>query len=73
MKLTGFRNQCPTCHEYFNSNFAFDKHRIGNHRDLNRRCMNPEEMLGKGMGLNVYGFWVGNKMEDSLVEKLGGS
>ena len=29
MKLTGDRNQCQACKEYFNSTHAFDKHRTG--------------------------------------------
>ena len=63
MKLTiesNDRNQCPTCHKYFNSTYAFDKHRIGEHGTKGRRCMTEEEMLAKKMGLNAAGFWVGN-------------
>ena len=48
MKLRGFRNQCPTCSEYFNSNYVFDKHRIGKAGSLNRRCSTRAEMLQKG-------------------------
>lgn len=60
MKLSirsGDRNQCPTCHQYFNSTRAFDKHRVGDHG--RRRCMTTEEMLAKKMRLNAAGFWVG--------------
>lgn len=57
MKLTGDRNQCPTCEKYFKSTAAFSKHRTGEFgRD--RRCMTTEEMFGKGMALNAAGFWV---------------
>ena len=55
--LTGQRNQCQGCHEYFNSNKAFDKHRTGEF-GKDRRCRTPEEMLEKGMSLNKAGFWI---------------
>lgn len=57
MKLSGQRNQCQGCKEYFNSNFAFDKHRTGKHGH-GRRCMTPDEMRAKGMLMNQAGFWV---------------
>jgi hypothetical protein len=56
MNLTGQRNQCPTCGEYFNSNTAFDKHRSGPFTD--RRCISAQEMMDKGMSLNASGFWI---------------
>jgi hypothetical protein len=55
--LTGQRNQCAGCGEYFNSNYAFDKHRTGKH-GVDRRCRTKEEMLDKGMSVNYWGFWV---------------
>lgn len=57
MKLTGQRNQCPGCHQYFNSNAAFDKHRTGTF-GVDRRCKTEEEMLAAGMAVNSKGFWV---------------
>jgi hypothetical protein len=57
MKLTGSRCQCIACDEYFNSTFAFDKHRIGEHGKT-RRCMTIDEMLAKGMEKNEALFWV---------------
>ncbi len=56
-KLSGQRNQCPTCLEYFNSNAAFDKHRTGKFGE-DRRCMTVEEMQAKGMCKNMADFWV---------------
>lgn len=58
--LTGQHNQCPSCMLYFNSNAAFEKHRIGdfNKRPSERRCMTQEEMLTSGMALNARGWWV---------------
>jgi hypothetical protein len=61
MRLTGDRNQCPGCDEYFNSTAAFDKHRVGQH-GVDRRCLNADQMLAKGMAKNSAGFWVGSPM-----------
>lgn len=61
--LRGQRNQCRGCSEYFNSNFAFDKHRTGSHHHGTRRCMTEEEMLSIGMSKRKDGFWVGEKRE----------
>jgi hypothetical protein len=58
VKLSGRRNQCPTCHEYFNSNGAFDKHRTGSYAKNERRCLTVAEMVDKGMGKNAAGFWI---------------
>lgn len=57
MKLTGQRNQCQGCKEYFNSNAAFDKHRTGK-PGHGRRCRTIEEMTAIGMLKNQAGFWV---------------
>ena len=68
--LNGFRNQCPTCSEYFNSNGAFDKHRVGKPGSKQRRCRTPEEMIAKGMCLKPDGFWIAKPMKESYREKL---
>ncbi len=65
--LRGQRNQCQGCKQYFNSNYAFDKHRTGEH-GKNRRCLTTEEMLEKGMALNEAGFWVGNPQQNHWRE-----
>ena len=62
------RNQCPGCHVYFNSVFAFDMHRTGEH-GVNRRCMTEEEMLGIGMRLNKDGYWIGEGYETNRRNK----
>lgn len=49
MKLTGRRNQCPTCGEYFKSDAGFYKHRTGTFLPNTRRCMTVEEMRSAGM------------------------
>lgn len=60
-KLTGNRNQCAGCGEFFNSNGAFDKHRIGKH-GIDRRCMTPQEMVDAGFFKPDDGFWRGSEM-----------
>ena len=57
MRLSGQRNQCPSCGEPFNSNAAFDKHRTGQF-GKDRRCMSVDEMLAHGMAKNAAGWWV---------------
>jgi hypothetical protein len=66
--LTGKRNQCQGCKEYFNSNTPFDKHRTGEY-GVNRRCRTPEEMLSLGMSLNADGFWITEKMPDRMKRR----
>lgn len=61
--LRGDRNQCPSCSLYFNSTFAFDKHRTGKH-GVDRRCMTMEEMLAAGMAQRADGFWISARNPD---------
>jgi hypothetical protein len=68
--LRGFRNQCPTCNDYFNSNFAFEKHRVGKAGSLNRRCRTREEMLQIGMSLNKDGFWITKTKDSSTIGRI---
>jgi hypothetical protein len=65
MKLTGRRNQCQACKQYFNSTTAFDAHRTGDH-GVNRRCRTPAEMEKIGMLLNDAGFWITEKRNDFM-------
>jgi hypothetical protein len=61
-RLTGDRNQCPGCGQFFNSTSSFDAHRTGPFgtpgEAARRRCMTVEEMQAKGMTLNQAGYWV---------------
>lgn len=66
MRLTGDRNQCQSCKTYFNSTYAFDKHRVGDF-GVDRRCRTEDEMLAKGMAKNSAGFWVSSLMTDNAV------
>jgi hypothetical protein len=53
------RCRCPTCGEYFNSTYAFDKHRSG---EWERRfCRSPDQMATLGMVKNNRGFWVSSR------------
>lgn len=56
--LTGDRNQCPGCGQFFNSTLAFDKHRTGAHQGGGRRCLTPVEMAARGMDVNARGYWI---------------
>ncbi len=60
-RLTGDRNECPSCGLLFNSTHAFDKHRTGR-IGVDRRCMTMEEMQAAGMARRADGFWVGSLM-----------
>ncbi|QBE66829.1 hypothetical protein [Pseudoduganella lutea] len=66
-QLNGDRNQCPGCGEYFNSSFAFDKHRTGDF-GTNRRCLTVPEMESKKMAKNTAGFWVSEKMPQDRIQ-----
>lgn len=55
--LRGDKNQCPGCHEYFNSTGAFEKHRTGKF-GVDRRCRTSEEMTALGMVKKEDGFWI---------------
>lgn len=68
MKLTGSRNQCQGCKQYFNSTTAFDMHRTGEH-GVNRRCRTPEEMTALGMLINHAGFWITEKYHGNMDER----
>jgi hypothetical protein len=65
MKITGDRNQCRSCGEFFNSVFAFEKHRTGDF-GINRRCMTEAEMRVIRMDKNHAQFWVSSRMPDSV-------
>ncbi len=71
MRLTGQKNQCPGCDQYFNSNIAFERHRVGEF-GRNRRCRTPEEMIAKGMCLNKEGFWITERMPEDKAKILKG-
>lgn len=67
--LTGDRNRCPTCGEFFNSTSAFDKHRVGEY-DIARRCMTVAEMGTAGMVKNAEDFWLTRARAQQSVSSL---
>jgi hypothetical protein len=69
MRLTGDRNQCPSCLLGFNSTPAFDKHRTGPF-DGGRRCLTEAEMLAKGMAKASSGFWVTRPMSADTLSRV---
>jgi hypothetical protein len=58
LTLTGHRNQCTGCNEYFNHDYGFDRHRVGKHTRNHRRCLSVAEMVTKGFSKNAKGFWI---------------
>jgi len=58
LTLTGNRNQCTGCNEYFNHDYGFDRHRIGKHTGNQRRCLSVAEMIKKGFSKNAKRFWI---------------
>jgi hypothetical protein len=75
VKLSGDRNECPSCGELFNSVAAFDKHRTGtfggpHNQPAKRRCLTRDEMMAKGMEKNTAGFWVTKLRDENALASL---
>jgi hypothetical protein len=68
MKLSGDRCKCTTCGEYFNSTYAFDRHRTGQH-GVDRRCRSRDEMGALGMDKNAKGFWISSRNADLAMRR----
>jgi len=51
------RCKCSVCGEYFNSTYAFTKHRTGTYQPSNRRCLSVAEMRAAGWSVNATGYW----------------
>lgn len=74
-ELKGDHNQCPSCGEFFNSVYAFEKHRKPSSWFIGidpitvktlgypRRCLTPEEMLSEGMEKNIKDCWIGSAFD----------
>jgi hypothetical protein len=70
-RLTGQRNECPSCLLPFNSNAAFAMHLTGE-IVVDRRCRTEDEMRAAGMATNSAGFWVTRLMDgDALATRTG--
>lgn len=60
-KLTGCRCQCSACGEYFGSERAFERHRVGDYAAPGqwrgtRRCLSVSAMLADGWVRSARGF-----------------
>jgi len=62
LPLTGERNQCRGCTEYFNSNFSFDLHRRSG------KCLTRSEMIKRGMAMTDAGYWASGLMDSNIVK-----
>jgi Toprim domain len=54
-RLIGNRCRCAVCGEYFNSEKAFDQHRVGKYSE-ERRCKSAHDMEASGMILSETGW-----------------
>jgi hypothetical protein len=66
------RCMCTVCKEWFNSTYAFDLHRTGEH-GISRRCCAAAEMLAKGMEINADRFWVSRKHDAVTLRRTLGA
>jgi hypothetical protein len=48
---------------------SFDKHRVGRYEPLERRCLNIDEMLARGMTKNEKGWWTTGEFDASKFLK----
>jgi hypothetical protein len=67
MNLSGRRCQCAGCGQYFNSESAFNAHRVGNYA-IKRECLTTPQMEAKGMAKNKAQFWVTELREEGHYE-----
>jgi hypothetical protein len=49
---------CSCCGLPFGTGNSLD-----NHRDVDWRCLTPDEMLARGMSQNKYGLWISAKKQ----------
>lgn len=70
--MRGRQCQCPGCFEYFNSDYGFDRHRVGDWigRGTNRRCLTVDEMVANGWEKNPAGFWI-EETQRKRAERAG--
>jgi hypothetical protein len=61
LKLTGQKTYCHHCEQYFNSVYAFDKHRVGKHVPISepaqRLCLSEAQLRSGGWN-KKGGFWL---------------
>jgi hypothetical protein len=66
MNLRGDHCQCAACGQYFNSTYAFDKHRVGDY--TGRRCLTVDEMRAKGMAQKPEGWWISSIARGYVIQ-----
>ena len=58
MRLTGAKCQCTVCGLGFGSERAFNRHRVGEVGQPDRRCMTVAEMTTAAWAEDDRGFWL---------------
>lgn len=58
MRLTGSKCQCTVCGLGLGSERAFDRHRVGDIGQPDRRCLTVAEMTAEGWVQDRRGFWL---------------
>lgn len=56
-QLTGARCKCGGCGEYFNSVYAFDRHRRGDADSSTRYCLTTAQLAANRWTQDALGFW----------------
>jgi hypothetical protein len=64
--LRGDRCECPSCGLCLNSTNAFDRHRVGPFRPLQRRCLSEAELVARGWAPGAAGYWRNARPVESL-------
>lgn len=49
--------RCSDCGEYFMNEPAFDRHRIGSHKDRTRACQPTPQLPERGLERDPRGYW----------------
>ena len=62
---------CRACGCVFSSISSFDKHRVGKHEPMERRCLSEQEMLERRMTQNDKGWWTTGDFDAERIFKKG--
>jgi hypothetical protein len=65
-RLTGNTCFCTVCGEYFKSDRAFTRHRVGD--PDTRRCLTERELIKKGFGRDQKGRWLESPKVPALAK-----
>ena len=73
MKLTGRRNQCPGCSEYFNSLTAFDAHRVGEFglNSYNENILPFPQMHYEHLYKRIHSGNITDEQQQKIAKSLG--